>query len=111
MATNEEIVYGNLNLIHTCIDCQFAKLKDPGKQQFKEDLYQDIIIELLEYSQEKLNNAWENNHLNALVTKIIINNIYSCTSKFYKKYLKFSIKSNELDAYDENTDGGICTTN
>ena len=103
--TNEEIVYGNLELIRTCIDCQFAKLKDPGKAQFKEDLHNDLILELLEYSPEKLNDAYSNKHLNALITKMIINNLYSCTSRFYNRYLKFNNKSNELDAYDEETDG------
>lgn len=98
--TNEEIVAENLELIKTCIDCQFAKLKDPGKAQFKEDLHNDIVIELLEYSPEKLLDAWEHKHLNALITKMIVNNLYSCTSRFYNKYLKFNVKTDEIEGFD-----------
>lgn len=101
MISNSEIIEKNLDLIQTCIDCQFAKLKDPGKKQFKDDIRNDIIIELLEYDPEKMNNAWENKHFNALVTKVIINNIYSTTSRFYNKYLKFDRQTDDIDDYEE----------
>ena len=47
--SNEEIVFSNLDLIKTCIDCQFAKFKrDKSKMQYKDDLHNDIIIELIQ---------------------------------------------------------------
>lgn len=97
--TPKEIVFQNYDLIRTCIDCQFAKLKDQGKMQYKEDLLGDIILELCDYG-DKLVDAYEHKHLNALITKIIINNIYSSTSRFYNKYLKFQGKTEEL-TYDD----------
>lgn len=100
--TNKDIVdkYVKNGLIQTCIDCQFAKLKDKTKLQYKDDMFQDIVLWLLEYDNDKLNDAENNNHINALITKILINNLYSVTSKFYKDYIKFSTRTEEI-RYDE----------
>lgn len=100
--SNKDIVdkYIKNGLIQTCVDCQFAKLKDKTKLQFKDDMYQDLIISLYEYDNAKLNDAENNNHINALITKILINNLYSVTSKFYKDYIKFSTRTEEIK-YDE----------
>ena len=105
MKTNTEIVEylindengGNLPL--KCVEYQFKRLAkiDRGKYQYKDDMYQDLIVILLEYNNEKLNNAYEGHHLNALITRIIQNQIYSISSKFYTDYLKFNDKTNDLD--------------
>lgn len=88
--TNREIVdiYLENGLIQTCVDCQFANVRDG--RQYKEDFFQDLILILLTYDNDKLNDAHNNNHFNALVSRIIINNIYSKTSPFYKDYKKFN---------------------
>lgn len=93
--TNREIVdlYLNNGLIQTSVDCQFANSKD---KQFKEDFMQDLIIILYNYDNEKLMDAHLNNHFNALVTRIIINNIWSKTSPYYKQYKKFMDRSDEI---------------
>ena len=93
--------YINNGLIQQCVDCQFAKLKDKSKLQYRDDMFQDLVLWLLEYDNRKLNDAENNNHMNALITKILVNNLYSTTSKFYKDYLKFSTKTEELKYEDE----------
>lgn len=95
MLSNSEIVqiYLDNRLIKTCVECQFSKLKD---RQYEDDFFQDLVLILLEYDNEKLNNAHKNNHINALITRIIINNIYSVTSKYYKNYIKFNSNSDEI---------------
>ena len=103
--TNAEIVEYYMNddnggnLPRKCVDCQFKKLakSEPWKYQYKEDFYDDLIVYLLTYDNEKLNNAHENGHMNALITRIIQNQIYSSSSKFFTQYLRFSLKSNDLD--------------
>lgn len=95
MLSNSEIVqiYLDNRLIKTCVECQFSKLKD---RQYEDDFLQDLVLILLEYDNEKLNDAHKNNHINALITRIIINNIYSVTSKYYKNYIKFNSNSDEI---------------
>lgn len=99
--TNKEIVENNLDLIRQCIDCQFAPIKD---KQFKEDFHNDLLIILYEYDNEKLNDAVNNNHLNALISRIIINNIYSKTSRYYKDYYKFQNKADNIRKIIEEED-------
>ena len=90
-----------LNLITTCIDCQFARLREEWKKQYRDDMLQDLCVILMEYDKDKFQDAEENNHMNALITKIIQNNIYSKTSPFYKKYIRFNASSDDLDGIEE----------
>lgn len=102
MLTNREIVeiYLKNDLIQQCIECQFSK-KKRGKQN-QEDFFQDLVLILMEYDNEKMNDAHINNHMNALVTKIIVNNIFSKTSPYYKTYEKTLDYEEELMMeYDE----------
>jgi len=94
--TNNQIVtiYLENRLIDTCMECQFAKRKDLLK--YYDDYFQDLIVTLLLYDNEKLNNAHQNNHFNALITRIIQNNINSTTSEFYRKYIKYDNNKEEL---------------
>lgn len=71
----------------------------------KDDFFQDLLLILYDYDNEKLNDAYLNNHLNALVTRIIINNIYSQTSPLWTTYRKFSGKSDEITKEIEETYG------
>lgn len=89
--SNSEIFGECYELLKECMDFQFKKLcfLDPGKRQFKEDLFQDVCIWLLTYDNEKLNDAYWNKHMNALITRIIQNQVYSNSSKFYRQYLDF----------------------
>ena len=101
--TNKEIVDANLELLRQCVDCQFATVED---KQFKEDFFHDLIIILYDYDNVKLNDANDGNHLNALVTRIIQNNIWSKTSPYYKEYYKFQNKTDNIKRIIEEEDGG-----
>ena len=101
--TNKEIVdiYIYNGLIQTCVDCQFAKL--PEDAEYRDDFTNDLIVSLYSYQNSKLLDAHVNNHFNALVTKIIVNQIYSHTSPYYKKYKKFKDRSDEITPILEDT--------
>lgn len=94
MLTNNEIleIYLENGLIEKCVNHQFFKYN----KKYKEDFYQDLIIILLEYDNKKLNDAHQNNHFNALLTRIIQNNINSKTSPYYLKYIKYDNNKEEL---------------
>lgn len=104
--TNDEIIkyYVDNGLITKCVTQQFMRMcrNSPGdtwKIQFEDDLINDLVIVLYEYDNEKLNDAHNKNHMNALLTRIILNNIYSKTSLFYRKYLKFQRSTDDLIKY------------
>lgn len=94
MLSNNEIVeyYLNNGLMRKCIDYQFMKID----KTYKEDLFNDLIIEILEYDNAKLNDVHEHNHFNAFFTRLIQNNIYSKTSWFYRRYKKYDMLSDEI---------------
>lgn len=99
--TNQEIVEEAVSsgLLDDCIMYQFLKIKksEPWKVQFSGDLKSDVYLVLYEYDNEKLNDAYRKGHLNALITRIIINSVYSNSSNFYCRYIKFMNKSNDLN--------------
>lgn len=101
--TNKEIVDNNLQLIQQCVDCQFANIKD---KQYKEDFFHDLIIILYTYPNDKMNDAFINGHLNALVTRIIQNNVWSRTSRYYKDYNKFQDRYDDISEYIDKEEGG-----
>jgi hypothetical protein len=96
--SNREIVdiYLNNRLLKTCIECQFKKILD---RRYEEDFFQDLVLYLLTYDNDKLNDAHFNNHFNALVTRIVQNNIFSVTSPYYKNYKKFEGKIEDITPY------------
>lgn len=95
--TNTEIVEENIKLIEDCVNYQFARVKD---KQFKEDLLHDLVIELIGYS--KLQKVHEEGHLNALVTRMIRNNIYSSTSWYYRRYIRPDRQGDEITEREKN---------
>lgn len=111
MLTNKEIVDGHLDLIRRCVDCQFAQVKDDFTRQFKDDLFQDLIVTLYEYDNSKLNDAYGKGEgtLNALITAIIRKSVWSSTSPFYRNYKRLIGHSDEItetliESYAENDD-------
>lgn len=88
--------YIDNGLVGRCVEYQFAKCKDKAVQQLKEDFFQDLVLILYEYDCEKLMDADVNNHFNALITRIIINNVYSKTSPLYTTYRKFLRCTDEI---------------
>lgn len=102
--TNQEIVdiYLNNGLIRTCVDYQFMK----QDKTYKEDYFQDLIVELLLFDNEKLNDAHARNHMNALLTRIIQNNLFSNTSWFYRRYRKWDSLTDEISDKELNIPDG-----
>lgn len=92
MKTNREIVdkYLENGLIRTCVDCQFRRMGEKWKDQYKEDFFQDVILILMTYPQDKLNDVESRGWMNGWLTRVILNQIYSKTSKFYGQYLKYN---------------------
>lgn len=107
--TSKEIVdiYIDNGLIQKCVDYQFRNIKDKSVAQFRNDFTNDLIVYLYTYDIEKLTDAHLNNHFNALISSIIINNIWSKTSPFYTKYRKFMDKSDDITAELEDTYGEL----
>lgn len=60
----------------------------------KEDLVQDIYLSLLSNS-EKVESI-PNNEIKYYITKIIINNIKSVNSPYYRLYVKYDLLKTEL---------------
>lgn len=106
--TNKEIIdpYIQSGLLEQCVSYQFAKVKDKAVRQFKDDFMNDLIVYLYSsYDPEKVLDAHLNNHMNALITSIIIKQLWSNTSPFYTKYRKFMDRSDDITTEIEETYG------
>jgi adenine-specific DNA methylase len=97
----------NNNLLQKCVEYQFSRIKDKSVKQYKDDFLQDLVITLYEYDPAKLEDAHTNNHFNALVTSIIIKQLWSNTSPFYTKYRKFMDKSDDITEEMKDTYGEL----
>lgn len=106
LKSNKEIVEKNMPLIEECLKYQFVKAKT--EWDYLDDFRQDLYLILLTYDNEKLNDAYNNKHLNALITRMIRNQILSDRSYYYNDYKKFKSRSqditiNELNISDDET--------
>ena len=78
-----------------------TRAKDPDTLS---DLCQDIYLSLLE--DEKFGSIVEEGHENFWVTRIVMNNIMSSSSRYYRKYLlpqKLNVTINEQITKDLGT--------
>lgn len=92
--SNNDFVLKYYKLIKECVHYQ---IKSAGVSYgFYDDLLQHIVLVILEYNNEKLNDIDKKNHANAFITRLIQNNIRSSTSKFYYLFRKFNIDSKEI---------------
>lgn len=80
-------------LAEKCVQYQTNKCKN---QYLKEELLQELYLWLLTYDYDKLKNAFDNKHTNALITRWISNNFFSKTSPFYKHFRRFDLISDEI---------------
>lgn len=89
---NREIIqkYIDNGLLDTCLDYQFANIP----KQYKEDFKHDIIIELMCY--DKLQKVEEEGHMNAFLTRVIRNNVFSTTSWYYRRYIRYDRATEEI---------------
>lgn len=94
-------IYLSNGLIRRCVECQFAKIKN--EKELEEDFFQDLCLIILEYDNDKLNDAHINNHFNAWLTRVIQNQLFSSTSQYYKNYKKFSDRSQAITKEMEET--------
>lgn len=63
--------------------------KDNSKHhEFLDDLAQDIYMQLYEMDTDKLNGIYEKGQMNYYITRIVLNNINSKTSRYYYTYIK-----------------------
>lgn len=96
MTDRSEIIDYTLNsgLIRQCVECQVAKSK--CDKQWVDDIEQDMWIWMMTYDIEKLADAYKNNHLNALISKVLVNQIFSKTSQFHKNYRRYDRLTDEI---------------
>lgn len=97
MKSNNEILIDNLVLLEHCIHFQMKRYSTP--LEFKQELFQTLSLIILEYDNTKLNTIVEQNHLNAFITGILRNQLYSRSSSFYRDNLRLknnSISLNEI---------------
>ena len=105
MVERQEIVKDILEsgLLTTCVDYQLKK--QPQHYENRDDIIQDAWLWLLSYDIQKLNDAYLNKHLNALLTRYIQNQIFSKTSEYFRKYVKLNNLSYDLkDAEGKESD-------
>ena len=92
----QEIIDNILNsgILTTCVDYQLKK--QPQHYQYRDDILEDAWVWLLTYDEGKLMDAAEGNHINALITRYLQNQLFSKTSEYYRKYIKLNSLSEEL---------------
>lgn len=67
----------------------------------KEDLKQDIYLELLTKNQDFIKRLYEDGKLKYYIIKMISNNIKSNTSPYYYKYKKYKERLTFIENYEE----------
>ena len=74
-------------LADRCLVYQTRYEKDPF---LREEITQELWLWLLTYDIEKLSDAYENKHLNALITRFLQNQLFSKNSDFFYRYRRVS---------------------
>lgn len=74
-------------LADRCLAYQSRFLTDPF---LKEEIRSELWLWLLTYDIEKLSNAYEEKHLNALITRYLQNQLFSKNSEFYYRWRRIS---------------------
>lgn len=67
------------------------------KPLYKQDLAQDVFLIILSKPEKMLQELYDNKQLNFYMARIISNQYFSKTSKFFKDYKKYNINKNETD--------------
>lgn len=71
----------------------------------KQDLAQDLYLDLLNKPDDLIINLYNANQLNFFLARMVTNSIYSTTSRYYYDYVKWDINKRELNnlPYEDNT--------
>lgn len=80
-------------LVETCVQYRLNRCKS---SYLKEELTQECYSWLCTYDIAKLTDAYENKHLSALITRYLINQFFSKTSDFYKRYKRWDERTDEI---------------
>lgn len=67
------------------------------KPLYQQDLAQDVFLIILSKPEKMLQELYDNKQLNFYLARIISNQYFSKTSKFFKDYKKYNINKNETD--------------
>ena len=68
-----------------------------------DDLVQDLLVEFLNQGK-KIVDLYEKNQLRYYVVRVVRNNLQSCTSRFFYRYRRFSLRNSgpeRLESYGE----------
>lgn len=97
MVSRNEIVKNIIDtgLLTTCVDYQLKR--QPQHYENRDDIISDAWLWLLTYDEAKLQDAFENKHLNALLTRYLQNQLFSKTSEYYRKYVKLNLITEGLE--------------
>lgn len=92
--TNNEIIEAISGDVKTIIDNMCVKT------EHRDDLFQEMMIILLTYSNKKLDEIYKNKQMKFFVARILCNQYYSIHSAFYKTYKKYEDnKYNIIEGY------------
>lgn len=101
----------NSGLADKCASYQSRYEKDT---YIREEIREEMWLWLLTYNEEALSDAYENNHLNALISKFLAVQLRGKNSQFYRRYKLISDERqtrvdirtlyNEEDKYDDYQD-------
>lgn len=68
------------------------------------DLCQDIYLALMEKDEDIIVDLYEKGNLNFYITRIVLNNVDSKTSRFYYRYIKHKMQEIPFDSWNETSD-------
>ena len=77
--------------------------KDSKDEDLK-DLVQDVYMTLMEKDEDLLQSIYDRGQINYFITRLVMNNINSVTSRFYYMYKKHKLNNIPIDDYKETSD-------
>lgn len=92
--SNSDIVLSSYKLLKDCVYFQMKKFNIPF--QFRNDIEQDLVLTLLEYDNERMNTMFSKKRLNAFITEVLRRQLFSKTSIFYRKYMRWHKYSKDI---------------
>ena len=88
-----QIIKDASGLVETCV--AYSMNKTPNAD-IKKDMIQECYLWLCTYDIDKLADAYNKKHLNALISSFIHRQWFSKNSPFYTKYKRFDLSSDEI---------------
>lgn len=65
------------------------------------DLAQMVYLAILEYDEDKVIDLWTNGGMNFFIARIIINQYRSNNSAYYKTFIRYDLKSEQIENFRE----------